>query len=220
MLAGAEILLNPQLGISAPTNTPQVSWNTGLTDFILETSTDLVSWTTFDDPVVMNSNWQSVAIETNLNPAWRFYRLDFPPSSAADPVSFEAKSLPFVASGATTSIVSDPNASGGSLVTLNSTSVGSYVELTLTNAPAGTYHCLLGFKAARGYGSMNLTVDGNPFGTALSQYWPTNFYPLVDFGVTNFPFAGNHSFRLTVAGKSAGSTNYALTADRFILRSP
>ncbi|HVM63186.1 MAG TPA: glycoside hydrolase family 88 protein [Verrucomicrobiae bacterium] len=220
MLAGAEILLNPQLGISAPTNEPEVFWNSGLSHFILEASTDLVDWTTFDGPITVNSTWQSVAFETNLNLTCRFYRLDFPPPTISTLVSFEAESLPYSASGATASITTDTNASGDSLVTLNSTSVGNYIEFTMTNAPAGTYRCLLGFRAARGCGSMNLTVDGNPFGTTLSQYWLTNFYPLVDFGVTNFASVGNHVFRLTLTGKSAASTNYTLTADRFLLLSP
>jgi hypothetical protein len=64
---------------------------------------------------------------------------------------------------------------------------------------------------------MNLTWDGNPLGTTLDQYWPTNFYPLVDFGVTNLPTTGNHAVRLTVTGKGNPSTSYTLTADKFIL---
>ena len=64
---------------------------------------------------------------------------------------------------------------------------------------------------------MNLTCDGNLLGTTLDQYWPTNFYPLVDFGVTDFPIAGNHAVRLTVSGKGNASTNYTLTADKFVL---
>jgi hypothetical protein len=64
---------------------------------------------------------------------------------------------------------------------------------------------------------MSLTCNGNALGTILDQYWPTNFYPIVVFGTTNLPIAGNHAVRLTVTGKGNPSTNFTLTADKFIL---
>ena len=215
MLAGAEILLNPQLGISATSNQVAVSWNAGITNFILETSTNLADWTSFNGTFSTNSNWQNVATEPLADK--KFYRLHFPPPSAPAPLSFEAESLSYVTNGATASSSTDTNASGNSLVTLNGTGPGNYIEFTVPSVPAGVYRLLLAFKAGNNRAQMNLTWDGDALGATLDQYWPTNFYPLVDFGVTNLPTAGDHAVRLTVTGKSNASTNYTLTADKFIL---
>ncbi|HUI06464.1 MAG TPA: glycoside hydrolase family 88 protein [Verrucomicrobiae bacterium] len=220
MLAGAEILLNPQTSIAATNNQVVVSWNAGLTNFVLETSTNLVDWSGSNDTYSANSLWQDVATNSGDQCDDKFYRLRFPPPPTPSPLSFEAESLPYVASGATASVSSDAIASGGSLVTLNGTGAGNYIEFTIPGVPAGAYRLLLGFKASKDRGPMNLTVDGNLFSTTLDQYWPTNFYPLVDFGTTNFPATGDHTVRLTVTGKSDASTNYTLSADKFLLLSP
>ena len=95
--------------------------------------------------------------------------------------------------------------------------MGNYIEFTIPEVPAGPYRLLLAFKAGTNHAQMKLTCDGNALGTTLDQYWPTNFYPLVDFGVTDFPIMGNHAVRLTVSGKGNASANYTLTADKFTL---
>ena len=215
MLAGAEILLNPQLNIAATNNQVVVSWNAGITNFVFETSTNLADWTTFIGTFSVSSSWQNIATGSVANCG--FYRLHFPPPSAPVPLNFEAESLAYVTNGATASSSIDTNASGDALITLNSTGAGNYIEFTIPNVPAGAYRLLLAFKAGNNRGQMNLTCDGNVFGTTLDQYWPTNFYPLVDFGVTNLPTTGNHAVRLTVTGKGNPSTNFTLTADAFIL---
>jgi rhamnogalacturonyl hydrolase YesR len=215
MLAGAEILLNPQLNISATNNQVALTWNAGITNFIFETSTNLVDWTELNDAFSMNSSWQNIATASVANCG--FYRLDFPQPNALAPLNFEAESLAYVTNGATGASSTDTNASGDALVTLNSTGVGNYIEFTIPEVPAGPYRLLLAFKAGSNRAQMNLTCDGNTLGTTLDQYWPTNFYPLVDFGVTNFPTTGNHAVRLTVSGKGNASTNYTLTADKFVL---
>lgn len=218
MLAGSEILLNPQQSVSTTGGQVVVSWNAGITNFILETSTNLVDWSGSNATFSVNGNWQNVTTASNVN--CEFYRLDFPPASAMAPLNFEAESLAYVTNGATASLSSDTHASGGYFVTLNSTAVGNYIEFTIPDVPAGTYRLLLAFKANNNCAHLNFTVDGNPLGTTLDQYWPTNFYPLVDFGPTTFAAAGNHAVRLTVAGKSAASSSYTLTADKFVLLPP
>jgi rhamnogalacturonyl hydrolase YesR len=215
MLAGAEILLNPQLGISATNNQVAVSWNAGITNFFFETSTNMTDWSSSNSTFSANSNWQDVATGAVANCG--FYRLHFPPPTAPAPLNFEAESLSYITNGATASVSTDTNASGSFLVTFNGTGAGNYIEFTIPSVPAGAYRLLLAFKASNNRGQMNLTWDGNPLGTTLDQYWPTNFYPLVDFGVTNLPTTGNHAVRLTVTGKGNPSTSYTLTADKFIL---
>jgi len=220
LLAGAEILLHPQTEITATNGQVMVSWNAGLTNFLLETSADFIDWSVSNATYSLNSFWQNVATDSLDQISNKFYRLHFPPPSISLPLSYEAESLSYIASGATASLSADTNASGGSLVTLNSTGTGSYIEFTIPSVPAGSYRLLLAFKANGDHGQMNLTLDGNSFGTTLDQYWPTNFYPLVDFGIANFVATGDHAVRLTVTGKSDASTNYKLTADKFILLPP
>ena len=216
MLAGSEILLNPQQTISTTNDQVVVSWNAGLTNFTLETSTNLVDWADSNNTYSANSTWQNVTTGSDVN--CEFYRLHFPPPGTPATLNFEAESLSYVTNGATASVSSlDTNASGGYFVTLNGTAVGNYIEFTLTDVPAGTYRLLLAFKANNNRAHMDLTVDGNPLGTTLDQYWPTNFYPIVDFGTTTFVTTGDHAVRLTVNGKSTASSNYTLTADKFVL---
>ena len=218
MLAGAEILLHPQTGIAATNNQVEVSWNAGLTNFVLETTTNLVDWSGSNDTYFANALWQNVATDS-IDP-YKFYRLRFPPPPVPSLLGFEAESLAYVTNGATASVSSDTNASGGSLVVLNGSGAGNYIEFAIPNVPAGAYRFVLGFKANKDCGQLNLTVDGNLLGTTLDQYWPTNFYPLVEFGATNFAVVGDHAVRLTVTGKSDASTNYTLTADKFLLLPP
>jgi rhamnogalacturonyl hydrolase YesR len=216
MLAGAEILLNPTLDISVANHKSVVSWNAGISNFVFEASTNLADWADFNGTVSGNSNWQNAA--TDSLAGVKFYRLRFPPPTAPSPLNFEAESLSYVTNGATASLSStDTNASGNFFVTLNGGGVGDYIEFTLSNVPAGAYRLKLAFKAGNNRAQMNLAVDGGAFGTTLDQYWPTNLYPLVDFGPANFAAAGDHTLRLTVAGKSDASTNYTLTADKFML---
>jgi len=215
MLAGSEILLNPQQNISTTNNQVVVFWNAGITNFILETSTNLVDWSGSNNALSVNGNWENVTTGSDVN--CEFYRLYFPPPGAPTPMNFEAESLSYITNGASASLSSDTNASGGLYVTLNSTAAGNYIEFTITDVPAGVYRLLLAFKANNNRAHMNLALDGNPLGTTLDQYWPTNFYPLVDFGPTTFATTGNHAVRLTVDGKSTASTSYTLTADKFVL---
>lgn len=217
LLAGSEILSNPKLNIASTNDQVVVSWNGGITNDFFETSSNLTDWTTFAGTITVNSNWQNVATDTVSDQ--RFYRLLFPPPVyPTTPLEFEAESLSYATNGAAAAVSAlDTNASGGYFVTLFGDGPGDYIEFTTTNVPVGTYRLKMPFKANSNHANMNLTVDGNSLGTTLDQYWPTNFYPLVDFGPVTFAADGNHALRLTTTGKSAASSSYTLTADKFML---
>ena len=64
MLAGAEILLTPRLGISQNGNQAAISWNAGLSNFNLCATTNLADWSVWTNlPVI--TNWQSVVTDSN-----------------------------------------------------------------------------------------------------------------------------------------------------------
>ena len=218
MLAGTELLLSPRLNISAPGGLAAISWNAGLTNFTLQTSTNLATtnWSTWTNPFVI-TNWESITVDSNTR--CRFFRLSSPaPGYPPTPLNFEAESLARVTNGATATVSSlDTNASASYYITLNSGTVGNYIEFTLSSVPAGTYHLKLVFRSGSNCSQASLKLDGNPLGATLDEYWPTPVYPLWDFGPVTFGSTGSHTVRLTVAGKNVASSSYTITADKFML---
>ncbi|MGA2787276.1 MAG: glycoside hydrolase family 88 protein [Verrucomicrobiota bacterium] len=216
MLAGAEILLAPKLGIAKSGNQAAISWNAGLTNFNLHASTNLTDWSVWTNlPAV--TNWQSIV--TDSNASCRFFRLDSSlPGYPPVPLNFEAELLARATNGATATVSAlDTNASGSYYVTLNSSSAGNYIELTLTNVPAGTYRTKLVFPSGSNRGQLGLKLDGNALGGTLDEYWATAVYPLWDFGPVTFASTGDHTVRLTATGKNVASSSYTITADKFML---
>jgi rhamnogalacturonyl hydrolase YesR len=216
MLAGAEILLAPKLGISPNGNQAAISWNAGLTNFNLHATTNLADWSVWTNlPVI--TNWQSIVTDSNVH--HRFFRLSSPsPGYPPAPLNFEAESLARVTNGATATVSSlDANASGGYYVTLNGDGTGDYIEFTLTNVTAGSYHLKLVFRSGSNRSQLGLKLDGNSLGGTLDEYWATAVYPLWDFGTVTFASTGDHTVRLTVAGKNAASSSYTVAADKFML---
>jgi rhamnogalacturonyl hydrolase YesR len=216
LLAGAEILLTPKLGIAKNGNQAAISWNAGLTNFSLQATTNLADWNACTNPLLL-TNWQSIATDSNAH--HRFFRLSSPlPGYLPTPLNFEAESLAYVTNGATATVSSlNTNASGGYFVTLNGDGTGDYIEFTITNVPAGAYRTKLVFQSGSNRGQLNLALDGNSLGSTLDEYWAYNLFPLWDFGAVTFASTGNHTVRLTVAGKHAASSSYTVSADKFML---
>lgn len=216
MLAAAEILSSPRLNIVSSNDHVVVDWPAAVPANCLQTSTNLADWAAFTGSVAAGPNWRNVATDGVTDR--RFYRLRHPPPSYPPPIlAFEAEWLAWTTNGAAATVSSvDTNASGGRFVTFFADNASDYIEFTITNVAAGTYRLKMSFKAQNNRGRMNLAVDGSPLG-ALDQYWPTNFYPIADFGPVTFGTAANHALRLTVTGRSVASTGYTLTADKFLL---
>jgi hypothetical protein len=137
-------------------------------------------------------------------------------TSTGTTVSMEAESLSRTSSGATTSLQSDANSSGGTWVQLDSTdNAGDYVEFTTTTVAAGAYSVQMMWKGNTTRGILTLKIDGTQVGGTLDQYSSTQTYPTTTFGSVTFASSGTHKIRLTVAGKNSASTNYGLSADKF-----
>jgi unsaturated rhamnogalacturonyl hydrolase len=217
LLAGAEILLQPKLSLTTASNQAAISWPGGVANAVLESSTNLAGWSVCTNPATITTNWQKLVTDPLADAG--FYRLRFgDPVYPSAPVAFEAESLSWTTNGAAATLsATDTNASGSLFVTLNADGAGDYFEFTITNVPAGTYRLKLSFQSATHRGCLNLTVDGNPVGGTLDEYWYAVVYPLMDFGPVTFAAPGNHVIRLTIAGKHGASAGYTVTADRFIL---
>jgi len=132
-------------------------------------------------------------------------------------LNFEAESLSYTGSGATTSVQTDKNSSGGKWVELAGNSVGDHIDFTVPNVPAGTYQLKMEWKGNNTRGILQLSVDGANLGPTLDQYSSGQTYPTTTFGNVTFSAAGNHDVRLTVTGKNSKSSSYQLSADKFTL---
>jgi endo-1,4-beta-D-glucanase Y len=150
--------------------------------------------------------------------AWSICALAlFATSASAQSLSFEAESLTRTTSGVTATNDTDANASGGVRVTLNATSTGSWIQFTLPNVSAGTYTVQLAYKTNANRGQASFQADGAGFGSTLDQYASAASYPTANLGSVTFGSTGNHTLRMTVAGKNSASTSFTLSADKFIL---
>jgi uncharacterized protein (DUF2141 family) len=143
--------------------------------------------------------------------------LAFGGAASAQTLSLEAESLTRTTNGATATNDNDSAASGGVRVTLNSSATGNWVEFTLPNIPAGTYTLQLAYKTNANRGQATFLLDGAAFSSSLDQYAASASYPSVTLGTATFASAGNHTLRMTVAGKNSSSSSYTLSADKFTL---
>jgi len=129
---------------------------------------------------------------------------------------FEAESLSYTTSGAVAAEQNDTNTSGGHWMKLLATAAGPYMQFTLPNVAAGTYQLQMSWKGLNDRGILSLSVDGAAVGGTVNQYSAASAYPTTTFGTVTLT-AGSHLVRLTVTGKAAASSSYALSADRFTL---
>ncbi|HZP59650.1 MAG TPA: chitobiase/beta-hexosaminidase C-terminal domain-containing protein, partial [Opitutaceae bacterium] len=129
--------------------------------------------------------------------------------------NFEAESLSYTGSGATTSVQTDSNSSGGKWVELAGNSTGDHIDFTIPSIPAGTYQLKMEWKGNNSRGILQLSVDGTNLGSTLDQYSSGQTYPTTTFGNVTFSAAGTHDVRLTVTGKNSSSSGEILSADKF-----
>ena len=137
--------------------------------------------------------------------------------SAPQTFNFEAENLSYTGSGATTSVQTDTNSSGGKWVELAGNSVGDHIDFTVPGIPAGTYQVQMKWKGNNTRGILQLSVDGANLGSTLDQYASGQTYPTTTFGNVTFSAAGSHTVTLTVTGKNSASSGEILSADKFTL---
>jgi len=132
--------------------------------------------------------------------------------------AFQAVLLTYMTNGAVAAVQSDSNEPGGEWLELASTGVGQYIQYIIPEIPAGTYDLQMLYKPHYDRGILSFALDGAVLGT-LDQYLAssaTQTYPTQDWGNVTFSTNGIHTIQLTVTGKNAASSSYALSAAEFV----
>jgi hypothetical protein len=133
-------------------------------------------------------------------------------------VTYWTPNLTAVSSGPTFRTFSWSGFPDGEGTTLDSSAVGQYVTFTINVAEAGTYDVSYSTKEYPTRGIAQLAINGTNVGTAIDQY-AAGFgtYAVFDLGNYNFTTAGNYSFKFTVTGKNASSSDYTMAWDDIVL---
>jgi hypothetical protein len=125
---------------------------------------------------------------------------------------YEAETTSRWSSGASNVVITQAQASGGSLVRVSADGVGDFVEYTYAHTGTKNYDVYLGFRAGPDQGTSQVYKDGAAYGSVFDLYSPTATYKEVLVANLTF-YTGQQKIRFTVAGKNAGSTGYQFTHD-------
>jgi hypothetical protein len=169
------------------------------------------TWPKFSAPLVINGK---VYVGSFSNKISVYGLLPTTPT-----FSFEAENLTYTPTGAAASVQNDTNSSNGHWVQLTATVAGPTIDYAIPSLAAGTYQVQMEWKGNTSRGILNLKVDGTQVGGTLDQYSAAQTYPTTTFGTVTFSSTGTHTVRLTTIGKNSASSNFYLSADRFIFTS-
>ncbi len=128
----------------------------------------------------------------------------------------EGESASAVGTGATVSTAADAAASGGVLQFLNSDGAGDTITFTTPSIAAGTYGLTLRYKSHNNRGQHTVSVNGTSVGGTVNQYSTTQAYIDVNLGSVTLATTGSHTIQMAVTGKASASSNFVITADRFV----
>ena len=186
-----------------------------------------VSWRTFTSGFIEKPN------VTGLEPASLYqqqvaerfnYRAQNPDPTDPTPAvwlpalyKFEAESITRDGNGASSSVVSDPDANGDKWVSFAANGTGDFIDFTLPGVAAGTYQIKLHYKTHPNRGRHTLKANGTQIGGTLDQYAAAVSFTSFTFGNVTFANSGNQVIRLTVTGKNSASGSYAISADGITL---
>jgi kynurenine formamidase len=179
--------------------------------------------TTYSSPISVSANGttlKAIAFKSGLtdsNVTSATYTITT--GGTGSSVTFEAENLTYTPNGATASVQTDTNSSGGKWVELAGNSTGDTIDFAIPSVSAGTYSLQMEWKGNNSRGILQLSVDGTNVGPTLDQYASGQTYPTTTFGTVTFGSTGTHTVRLTVTGKNSSSSNYQLSADKFVFTS-
>jgi Glycosyl hydrolase family 115/Gylcosyl hydrolase family 115 C-terminal domain len=118
----------------------------------------------------------------------------------------------------------DPPASGGAGLHIQSTAVNDYATVMIPDIKAGDYQLSLRVKKWTSRGIMQISASENPtgpytnVGTPYDLYNTTDVYSDLGPIPLNFTTRGSKYLRFTVVGKNAASTNYWMLLDTLSLK--
>ena len=110
-----------------------------------------------------------------------------------------------------------PGFPDGNGTVLDSTKVGDNVTFTVNVPTAGTYDLTVTAKDYNIRGIWQLSIDGTKVGPTADEYSANETLGTFDVGPILIPAAGNHSFKFTVTGRNASSTDYKISFDNLRL---
>ena len=105
----------------------------------------------------------------------------------------------------------------GSGTILDATKVGDSVTFTVNVPTAATYDLTVTGKDYNIRGIWQLSIDGTNVGPTADEYSATESLGTFDVGPIVIPASGNHSFKFTVTGRNASSTDYKISFDNLRL---
>ncbi|WNR45673.1 glycosyl hydrolase family 28 protein [Paenibacillus roseipurpureus] len=144
-----------------------------------------------------------------------FISLEYIPGLPAS--LLEVETLPAAASaGRTVSTVSHSGASGGAFSTVNTATVGEWVEYSFYVAEGGAYTLKSRMNKWPSRAIVQPYVDGTSIGTTIDLYSPSTAWQEYTLGV-RWLTAGTHKVRFLVTGKNASSSGYVIATDSFQL---
>ncbi|MFC5261100.1 carbohydrate-binding protein [Kribbella qitaiheensis] len=141
------------------------------------------------------------------------------PTAAPARLTFEAETS-FTATSATVVTTADPAASKGQWHALKATTVGDWVEYSVTIPAAGRYRISSVVKAHAERGQAQLLVNGTQLGEVFDEYLApadgSYQYREVTHGEVDLP-AGYVVLRYRVTGRNQASASYGLATDQILL---
>ncbi len=101
----------------------------------------------------------------------------------------------------------------GAATLLDSAAVGDSVTYTANIPTAGAYDLQVTAKDFNWRAIWQLAIDGVNTGAPQDEFYNGEKYADIDVGPVFIKTAGNHTFRFTVVGKNASSTDYKISVD-------
>jgi outer membrane protein assembly factor BamB len=210
------------------------AFNLNTKAYTITTSTD---GTNFSSPVVsVSNNIQSITTH-NITPVTaRFLRLNittptqttdtaariyefaaFAPLGTAPPstIQYEAESLPVAmfTAGRTERVALDAGYSGGQGVILEGHAANDFISFTANVPQARTYDIRVAIKRLGNRGIWQFDSNGTNLGPQVDGFATAASFPEIDLGNMAFSSAGNKTFRFTMTGKNASSTDFWIAID-------
>ncbi len=201
-------------------------------DYNLQLSTD---GTTFTPLATVTGNVQSITTHNFTPTTARFVRLNVvTPTQTTDaaariyelqvfaggavtagPIQYEAESLPVAGftSGRVERVALDTGYSGGQGVILEGHAAADFVTFTVNVPEARTYDVRVRIKQLNNRGIFQFDSNGVNHGPTVDGFAANAAFPEIDIGPVTFTSAGAKSFRFTVTGKNASSSDFWIALD-------
>jgi alpha-tubulin suppressor-like RCC1 family protein len=214
----------PVLTATAPSaTTVALIWSDvgGETGYAVDRSTDGgVSFTPVQSLDANVTTWTDAGRAALTTYCYRVRAYDGAGSSTSNvgcvltPRHYEAESLARSTSYATASVVSNPEASGGSLVSATVSTVGGWVELTTTTPATGVYGTKLRYLATSDAGRFVVKVGGVQYGGEVDGYAPSPTFREVYLGEADLTAASaSRKLRFELTGRNPLSSGDKIQID-------